>query len=680
MFSKRCRIEANQGRQHYNQAVHGSYQPHYPSRPLSNSSQPLHPKHPQTNHAHRPIVELPPHSPLPPSEPILPPPQIPHKPIAREAPLPPLVPEPPPGSLVAYIHSSGIMGYMLLTPGSAQTTIRYHIVGVLQTETFRWKIYTQPTLPLTTSCSPTVIGTMLTDLTETLGPLRGGRGVLQSNIDLTGDDSILGKTLILEGIESGIRICTTLLPATKKVFAEAKLHSPVAGMVRIFQTSVRTGIITEYMMYSDGRRKDSVHQWALVQGSAEDATPEARVTNEQQKCRNFVGVPLIESNSAKAKPLTVSTEMPTIKGRTYQTVQAITSFDTVPIVYLILYEEKDTKTILACAALDLIEPKKAAAKFSSNEIQGSLTFTQETPYDPTQVEVNIKLFERAYSYGIDVLPTIKRRTVETKKCPNVKETIYNPLNKDPEEVPPQGEGSSDQYAVGDLSGKYGTLENVQEENFKVIDCNLPLFGYFSVVGRAIIFYSPDGPAIGCSNINLVDTNLTTSYATFDVPFQGQFIFRQRTGRCSDDMYIYIEASKPEQQGSEKTFNHPWHVHEKQVNAGFEHLSSTDCAAAGPHLNTYNTSTACIYQRDCTLFTSLRCENGDLTGKLSAIDIPVYKLLDGGEPDVGKYYFIDNNIANCGPASIIGRSIVIHSEDFGSPRVTCANILEFKSKP
>ncbi|RWR99579.1 uncharacterized protein B4U80_14822, partial [Leptotrombidium deliense] len=112
----------------------------------------------------------------------------------------------------------------------------------------------------------------------------------------------------------------------------------------------------------------------------------------------------------------------------------------------------------------------------------------------------------------------------------------------------------------------------------------------------------------------------------------------------------------------------------------EHLSSTDCVAAGGHLNTFNVSTDCIYQRDCTIYTALRCEDGDETGKLGAIDIPVYKLLPGGEPDVGKYYFVDKNVANCGPSSIIGRSIVIHEQDFGSTRVTCANILEFKSKP
>lgn len=49
--------------------------------------------------------------------------------------------------------------------------------------------------------------------------------------------------------------------------------------------------------------------------------------------------------------------------------------------------------------------------------------------------------------------------------------------------------------------------------------------------------------------------------------------------------------------------------------GFEHLSTTDCGPAGGHLNPYNVSTDCIYQRDCTMFTPERCELGDTTGKL-----------------------------------------------------------------
>jgi hypothetical protein len=115
--------------------------------------------------------------------------------------------------------------------------------------------------------------------------------------------------------------------------------------------------------------------------------------------------------------------------------------------------------------------------------------------------------------------------------------------------------------------------------------------------------------------------------------------------------------------------------------GYEHLSATadECLSAGKHLNPFNVSTDCIYQRDCTMFTPHRCEVGDASGKLGPIDVPTYKSGPGGEPDVGKYYFIDTDLSLCGPTTIIGKSVVIHEKNFGSKRLTCANILEFKPR-
>jgi len=169
--------------------------------------------------------------------------------------------------------------------------------------------------------------------------------------------------------------------------------------------------------------------------------------------------------------------------------------------------------------------------------------------------------------GIDLLPSIRRRKNEIKACPNIRETIYNPFYKDPEEIPPEGQGTTDQYAVGDLSGKFGTLNNKKTEVFTSYDFNLPLFGTFSIIGRALVLYAPDGPPVACGNIEASGVNITTAYATFDVPLQGQFIFRQPVDDCFSDTYVYIEISKPDSDGTDKTANHPWHVHDQPVNAG-----------------------------------------------------------------------------------------------------------------
>lgn len=60
---------------------------------------------------------------------------------------------------------------------------------------------------------------------------------------------------------------------------------------------------------------------------------------------------------------------------------------------------------------------------------------------------------------------------------------WNPRNVDPKMSPPPATGSTDQYELGDLSGKFGTLDN--EVNFmtQYNDTSLPLFGYETVLGN-----------------------------------------------------------------------------------------------------------------------------------------------------------------------------------------------------
>lgn len=157
--------------------------------------------------------------------------------------------------------------------------------------------------------------------------------------------------------------------------------------------------------------------------------------------------------------------------------------------------------------------------------------------------------------------------------------------------------------------------------------------------------------------------------------------------CDDDVYVYVEISKPDTINAARTDNHGWHIHENPVKTGYETLSTTQCDIAGKHHNPFNVSVDSTYLRDCNSVTSERCEIGDLT-RLSPISIVPYKpivyLENGekkvyGEPEVSKYYLVDNQLSLCGPNSIIGKSVVVHEKHFSTPRLSCANVLEFKVK-
>lgn len=392
--------------------------------------------------------------------------------------------------------------------------------------------------------------------------------------------------------------------------------------------------------------------------------------------------------------LAVSTENFGMRGRTSMVLPQI-PFETFSSVLIVIYSEFDPLEPIACAPLKFVRPKTAAAKFQSVSVQGSVVFSQDSPYDVTVARINLNMPNSdGHSYGIDELPMIIRRKSDTRVCPNIREIIYNPHHVEPSSVPPEGEATSDQYAVGDLSGKYGSLTGKSVEKIQVNDYNLPLFGPVSIIGRAMTIYSAEGVAIACSNVELTQP-MTTAFATFDYGIQGQFIFRQPVNDCNGDTYVYIEVSKPvvsassnglagsahggQQHDTSRSLDHNWHIHVNPVDSGLDHLSTTECSAAGPHYNPYNTSTTGIYSRDCTPFNVLRCELGDLSAKMFTIEIPPYRVKNGQEPDIGKFFGTDIDLPLCGPVSIVNRSVVVHVQDFGTQRLACSTVIEFKPR-
>lgn len=481
-------------------------------------------------------------------------------------------------------------------------------------------------------------------------------------------------------------------------------------------------------MYSNGTRRHSSHRFDLVRSSDDDimaaafplsgaqaasASAAAAATrspvselesrefeNELNGCKRLTAPGM--ANQAGWEPLLrnmsyqllVSTENFGMRGRSAHVLPQI-PFETFSSVYLVVYSEFDPNEPIACAPLRFVKPKTAAAKFQTVSVQGNVIFSQDSPYDPTIARVNLNLPNSdGHSYGIDELPMIIRRKSDTRVCPNIREIIYNPHHVEPSSVPAEGEATSDQYAVGDLSGKYGSLTGKSTEKIQVTDYNLPLFGPVSIVGRAMTVYSADGVAIACSNVELT-APMTTAFATFDFGIQGQFIFRQPVNDCHGDTYIYIEVSKPVapvsassasqsaavhvDHNSQRTSDHNWHIHANPVDSGLEHLSTTECGPAGAHYNPFNTSTSSIYSRDCTPFNVLRCELGDLSSKMFTIDIPPYRVKGAQEPDIGKFFGTDIDLPLCGPTSIVNRSVVVHHHDFGHQRLACSTVIEFKPR-
>jgi hypothetical protein len=63
---------------------------------------------------------------------------------------------------------------------------------------------------------------------------------------------------------------------------------------------------------------------------------------------------------------------------------------------------------------------------------------------------------------------------------------WNPLNVNPSLSPSPGTGTTDQYEMGDLSGKFGLLNGLVSLDAVYNDTQLPLFGMRAILGRSIV--------------------------------------------------------------------------------------------------------------------------------------------------------------------------------------------------
>lgn len=146
---------------------------------------------------------------------------------------------------------------------------------------------------------------------------------------------------------------------------------------------------------------------------------------------------------------------------------------------------------------------------SSRGIKGSVTLSQETPFNPAWVNVSLNPINdletrlryetKVTAYRIHELPIELEKPMDDGKasCLTTKNT-YNPLHVEETMVPPPGLGTQDQYPVGDLSGKLqGRKEGSQHldilagsEKLSGLywDTYLPLSGKYSVAQRSLVIH------------------------------------------------------------------------------------------------------------------------------------------------------------------------------------------------
>uniref|UniRef100_A0A3Q3XRX0 Superoxide dismutase copper/zinc binding domain-containing protein n=1 Tax=Mola mola TaxID=94237 RepID=A0A3Q3XRX0_MOLML len=116
--------------------------------------------------------------------------------------------------------------------------------------------------------------------------------------------------------------------------------------------------------------------------------------------------------------------------------------------------------------------------------QHVVQFSQAVPQGPTTLNVSLmNLDSLAGGYHVHILPIIPG---STDPCSNANILgHFNPFAWNISNSPAPGTGTVDQYELGDISGKFGMLNGLNQLKTEYMDPNIPLTGPYSVVGRSI---------------------------------------------------------------------------------------------------------------------------------------------------------------------------------------------------
>lgn len=196
--------------------------------------------------------------------------------------------------LVAQIHGLGVFGYASFHPirsTNGGLHVKIHIAGGSNGESYVARIYQYPAQNGAT-CSQASLGSLLSDLSVPNGLIEINRENSFSvpALQVKGPASIIGRTLMLQSTKDGASICSVIMPGDRsKLILQGKFHSPIAGMAYYIQNGEGAVLGTEWMMFSDGKRRDESFAWKLIKAGQDDLSNDKKIINEKNRCIDLRG-------------------------------------------------------------------------------------------------------------------------------------------------------------------------------------------------------------------------------------------------------------------------------------------------------------------------------------------------------------------------------------------------------
>lgn len=541
-------------------------------------------------------------------------------------------------------------------------------------DTFLWSIHEYPMLyDRDMPCSDDNIGSMFSEgggsLSNTHGTLSGASLIdgpltfLNTDVSFDGGNSISGRTLLLEKTPAGVKFCASIIPAGDVATAVATFQYPVAGTVTFRQ---ELGQSRGTSIYVDLDVSSSPHivrnlDWQIRGNSG--TTPNMDL---EQQCE-AVNDEQTTDFSGKFGSLIVRTVASHQTYYFFDPDLSLEDADTIIDLSLVLLYTNGT--LAACSTIKNLAPRTVTSEISSKNITGVISFSQRSPWDYTNVTVDLEnLRSLIGGYHVHEYPIPPRYFEDDNLADNdAVAGHFNPYGIT--EFPPAAVGTEDQYEIGDISNKFGSLENRDAISETYTDWNMPLFGINSIVGRSIVLHlSVDSSRYAYGQIGY-PTDVKTVVVDFQAPVTGSIIMKQDKDNPLAETTIFVDIANVD---GTPSLDHNWHVHVYKINNDYL-ADSGRCLANGGHYNPFEVDLDNGYS-DCSPTNPRRCEAGDFSGKHGKLSIA--STLHTSD---GKFFFTDVQLPLSGAYTIDERSVVIHDPNSGAGRLSCQNTYGVLSK-
>lgn len=337
------------------------------------------------------------------------------------------------------------------------------------------------------------------------------------NLPLFGPNSIVGRSVVIHQTDGARYVCASISYPGEVIVARARFQSPVVG--QIWFTQLKNNPQSDVSIFMDLSYGDPTmaptenHNWHIhtypISSERDDDERRCSTTGGHWNPFNVstrdssYDIHCDQANplscevgdlSSKHAPINLGTRIGGVEAKNYFTdVTSWLSESGIIGRSVVIHQAERGGPRMACANITLVHVPKASLDtwFGPGMSGGQVRFSQPNPQGPTTINVSLlNLNDLAGGYHIHILP-IKTGSIEPCSNANIM-GHFNPLAWNSSNSPTPGTGTVDQYEIGDISGKFGMLNGLNQSQAVYIDPDISLTGPFSITGRSLVIHYSNG--------------------------------------------------------------------------------------------------------------------------------------------------------------------------------------------